>query len=753
MTVTVAKIQEISIYDTIHDFDSLGNNKYYQNFVQTKLSQLGGLKRQNKSTVEKYVTQRYGITMKKTNFVNFEDEHALASKNHIQNKKFFTRVNDFDNEKFKTWMGTIILKTTGKIDFVTDTTLLSYNMGCSIKAASHNGRFITNSSTIYDRGKGVIPRKNCVIMELDDSVEITKTQGHLFALESISSSNNTVQYKIPGYNKVNIDLTDYIKRDDTSKYKLSLYNAIVEYLHNGNTSTLTELLNQLQTRYNMPSDFIHRVKHKDKTSRELLVGILFDLKRAGDHMQVKSCDGNGRVFISNDRMSVVLATYCGVPTIRTKKFTDNTKEVEFYNMQFHDETELVRDLNKNMKLTIDQHTLDLMQFEMTLNFLDKDKLFSCELWINKMVHIYRILVMSNVSYGDNHNEVYQYECYYIWVVLYYFFSYLKHILSLKRSNSIKNQLDAITELKIYTLDDSHRSTYQTLVSIVDNILDKVKFWTVMNLESLLNNIDELKNMEKNMHQGDDIQQLTVRNFDLFAKSNCRNLIVGMEVIQHMWQDMWQGSLLMKRRHLVEVDVIHPLGMQAKMKTHRICVNPNTVSYFIDVQNIFKRTIVTTIVDNQIPLQFQHELKVLDVNEVIVIADDEEHEVIVISDSEDDMPKRKKRTIGGGGVDQRTLTKNASATTSASIADMRMLPGTHTRSHFRSSVAPKPVSRQSVLVPKPSTRPTIPQLPVVRTTTFEQHDDDKALIQVIIMFFLKTTPWLREQIIMSKVGDN
>lgn len=743
--MSVQQVKEISIYDTIHDFRSLGDNEYYTRYIQQELANLYITNKLAASHVEDALTVKFELSMEaKKDFVDYAVQNSRAS------TKYFTRVDDFDNEVFKTWMGTIILMNTNKIDFVTDTTLMSYRTGCSIRVNTHNqqknGRFITNSSTIYDRGNSIAAADNtCVFMLTNDEVQITKEQGHLFEIDYIKVNNNTVKYKIPTESKeVTIDLSEYIQRDSDSKqFKLPLYQAVISYLRDRKQSALYNLLKLLEDRYNIPKDFMDRVRNRDEYTRISLSRMLFDFKRAGDHLQVKSCAGKGRVFISNDRMSILLSALAGIPTIRTTKDPNHTRVLYFYNLSLTNDKEFQQLLNKNMKFAISQSLDQFHAFNQQVDVIYPVLLPHRQFITSLVSRLFKLASSKVTRLGERSQSsrrteikyVYEYDCYYKWVVAYYFFAYLLFITNLGASrqfDALVQQLSATFDPRI---DENSAETKVVLTSILD-VLNKNKFYEALNLSDLTSPDQMMQELLRMFGSANDHESITDSVSQLLTKSYM-NVIKGYADANTMIGNVWGKTAA---KYTTEVDISGHGTMNAKLA----CVTPKVATNIANLQNVFKKDIINTIVNNNIPWKF-----VTDIEQVEV-----DTNTVIQPSAEASFTRRTRRRQDGGGfgasqVAQRTMAKQGQTAVGlrTRVHDvMSKNPIAHFKANSRivGTMAPSKILEYD---PAPSA-----QKIVVKNTYYNQARlTDDALIQVIIMFFLQTVPSLTEMIIDNEVN--
>lgn len=723
---SVKSIKEISIYDTIHDFKQLKDNVYYTTYIQSELDNLK-LPLLPASQVEDALTAKNHFD---TDFyVDYKQKQLSVA------QQFYTRVSDLDDDHFKTWMGTIILLNTKTIDFITDTTLLSYDTGCSIHVQHRKGRFITNSSTVYDRGNKVAAvetKPDCVHMEHSDVVELTKLQGHLFEIDTIKVADNYVVYRIPGHAKdIRIDLMKYVERDSNDLFKLSLYKAVISCLKTSGktTANLHKLLDLLQARYNIPDVLIRRVRDRNEDARIQLTRMLFDFKRAGDHLQVKSCAGKPRVFISNDRMSILLSAMSGIPTIRTTKDVNHNRVLYFYNLKLTNAKEFERMLMDNMKGTILECNKQLVAFkkEHARLYADLKAHYS---WLTEMVNSYSFLISTTIVHSDMRNRprrqearyIWEYECYHRWVVAYYFFSFLKFL--------VDTDIDSIIIRDVH----SHL-TKDALGHILDEIIVN-KYYDIMDLRaitSVQHMIAELKQFQTNAEVKD------IRFWTEFAvnimKKPYINLIVGMEHVNAMFNELWEN-----KSRTIQVNAIIQDGIAGTLKTRTECVTPTVAAHVTNVQALLTKTLAIKAVGNNIPVRFASEVEAVEFNED------------AITHPEEPLTRVSKRRRLEGGTGPTLASRQIRKDTGYTIASRVQASATPNRdlSHFKSRLNTRVVSPQSRLTMRDtSTRPS-PQGFITKETAYadDSYFTDR-LIEVIITFFIKTVPSLSDMIVRGE----
>lgn len=754
-TATVSKIKEVSVYDTMHDFRSLGDNDYYTSYIHEELSKLdksASTKKVAASHVEDTLTQKFGFSMTPSNFVDYTAKIASKAIPLDKQKKYFTRVKDMDNEIFKTWMGTIILMNTKQIDFVTDTTLMSYETGCSIRINTHNnykkGRFITNSSTIYDRGNYVAAADNkpdCVLMLKNDEVQITKAQGHLFEIDYIKVNNNIVKYKIPEYTKeIQIDLSEYIKRESETQFKLPLYKAVITYMRR-KTNVLNNLLVLLQKRYNIPSAFMQRVRNRDERARISLARMLFDFKRAGDHLQVKSCAGKGRVFISNDRMSILLSSLAGIPTIRTTKDTDHTRVVYFYNLSLTNDKEFQKLLNKNIKSAIADCIVHLNKFNQSIATIHSVFLPYYQ-WITTLTERLFNLVSSSVSRLNERSQtgrrtemkyVFEYDCYYKWVVAYYFFSFLKFIVELGGSRNFDKVVQLINNSFNPSIDESNPKTKQILSGILD-VINKNKFYDVINLDAMTSPGEMIQDVHHLFQNVDDVASITDSITHLLKKPYI-HVIIGHNDVQTLFDTVWGKT---QAKYVTDVKVDYQGYTISQLKAKLVCVTPKVASYISTAQSVFKKDITNEIVNNNIPWKLVSEIEHVEVDTDFVVQS---------SDGKTVTKRARRRQDGGTTHLQSSAARERLHTTSVRPTGNHVEANSRV-SHFKATTNHAPQLVQNVTSVYQNPVPTTHSITVKRTAFQEAYNTDDQLTQVIVMFFLQTVPSLTEMIVNSEVGE-
>lgn len=291
-------IKWLSVLDTVHDFGKeLSTNRYYRAFLSSQ-----GIN--HYPNPESLVEDRFG--MKISEIKEFE---TLDIRDILGNENFCLLIQNINNEAFKTFLGTLISQNEGgRIEMITDTTNLSQSTLCSIEIEGKNGTTIVTDTTKFDRGRYQAVDNKCV-KERDIPVSLNR-DNNLFALNVIRTSNKQVviEYVNGLMNEINLD--EYIKKQPG---KLPYYIKVIRALKQGSLKKTSKML----AGFLKDLEYLYGLKPERYLSEQGLANILFDLKRSGDQLQVKTAERSRTLFASNDRISASYAKELGVPTIRT----------------------------------------------------------------------------------------------------------------------------------------------------------------------------------------------------------------------------------------------------------------------------------------------------------------------------------------------------------------------------------------------------------------------------------------------------
>ena len=721
----------------MHDFKSLSDNFYYTDYIELELANLGIKNRIPVSHVEDRLLEKNGLLLNdKSDFVDYRHKKHVSARS-----SYLTKVADFNDEVFKTWLGTIILMNTNTIDFVTDTTLMSYDTGCSIRVAttSHHarrGRFITNGSTVYDRGNRVSAaedRPNCVVMKKDDTIILRKSEGNLFELDMLAVTGEHFIYGFREHPRVVVKLDEYVERESDDLFKLPLYKAVLNYLKERKTNVLGNLLNVLQARYNIPDTFMALVKNRNESVRISLARMLFDFKRAGDHLQVKSCNRNGRVFISNDRMSTLLAALINVPTVRTTKDPDHTRVLHIYNLNLVDDKQfeelLIQNMRDSLKTLVRQTNAFGAQVAAIQPALQPYK----TIIQNMIIRTTRLLSLGIVRANERGAErrrqttaqtVFEYECYYQWAAVHYLLTYAMMVTQLPAEGLMKPN---VFNVDVTTRDELTKEL---------NTANVMKFHEAIDPSAITNPSELLRDIERAHSQPDPIKALFDAAF--VQPKPYVKLIVGVEDMLTLFQKVWTTH---------HADVL--LGAdKTPLRTRIVAVTPKVASYLDKVHKSFN-TIMSNLImgfnQTRIPKKFKESPAVMIVNPEAVTQPD----APILSTEH---RKRARTQLGGA----------PGATAARDTVSMRghvgALPATAARTHAH--VMPhhhvetaKKHDATAAKGPR-SHRPSGPAAAnkvIVPITAFQEQEwQDHKLIQVIIAFFLQTDLALTEYIVNAEI---
>lgn len=361
----VRELRFISSLDTVHDFAELktSGNSYYVAFTTriVKPSTMGDVS-QSAASVEEELMKHYRMNdaslptfdLRTMSFVN-------GGAGVLDSKKFKVIIpsSELYSDEFKIWLSTLLIETTRTLNFVTDTTNISEDVMCSMQFGQSQGRILLTDATSYDRG--VAPqRSKCKQYEPED-IRITQEEGLLTTLQSVRIEDKHFHYTLPDGSSASFNIDSYVKSLGESHLskKLPFYIQLIYELagempnkmiggsgrKRKREDVLRELMDELKRRYNIPLSLYNAVFSSDanvvRNARTTLAFILFDLKGAGDRLQIKfskTARGNntGTTFITNDRISSVLSYVMGKHGIRTAIKTDKrSRSLAFLNMQLN----------------------------------------------------------------------------------------------------------------------------------------------------------------------------------------------------------------------------------------------------------------------------------------------------------------------------------------------------------------------------------------------------------------------------------
>lgn len=301
----MATITKLSVLDTIHDFGKeCHNNRYYNSFLASQGEN-------HVPNPEAIVDEKFDMNIARDEVINFE---TLDIRKILGTGKFCLLIQDVNNEAFKLFLGTLISQNEGgRIQMITDTTNLSQSTFCSIQVYETNGSIIVTDATKFDRGRAQAIDNICVqertIQVSLNGDHLNKDQRNLFGLNVIRTQPNKIEYSIREFTH-QIDLDEYITRQPG---KLPFYIKVIRSLRQGSFKKPSKILDH----FLKDLENLYGLKREHYLNEQGLANILFDLKRSGDQLQVKTAYRLNTVFASNDRISASYAKALEVPTIRT----------------------------------------------------------------------------------------------------------------------------------------------------------------------------------------------------------------------------------------------------------------------------------------------------------------------------------------------------------------------------------------------------------------------------------------------------
>jgi len=332
------KIKMISVCDTIHDFgkdDGLKGNTFYDAFLKDN----GGASYPS-SGIENFVLENLNIkdienpvSIEETAEKRADDAKNQLHRNHI----FYTiKTNDVSSSYFKIYLGTIVSQyfRDRDITFLADYSLLKREVICNLDIPLRKPYILISEATLYDHP---ISNETPCMPRKEIPVELTAAEGNLFGLSSISleGPKNDPHFKyvyalsdneLPEVTTVSISKFTEKQSSLESKYRTFIFD-VVESMYkrmNGrnpdtNKPSLPNLLQSIYKVYGLNHKafkfYIDDKVHNTRLAKKF-VNILFDFKRAGDQMQVKSAENSKSIFISNDRVAIAYAYYLGIASIK-----------------------------------------------------------------------------------------------------------------------------------------------------------------------------------------------------------------------------------------------------------------------------------------------------------------------------------------------------------------------------------------------------------------------------------------------------
>lgn len=343
------QLKEVCKLDVQHDFSELAMNTFYRQFFIDHPSRLPKV-----SQVEDFLLE----TVYKLKSDPQPLQHYIDDPRELEKQSFTISTPSLYDEEFKTWLAAIVYSRTNQIKMMTDTTLLSRETVCELASEGSTGHFNHNAATSFDRGTSIQDDPCNVKIPMD--IAITRTDDEIADLAGFDKQSCLLSfldyigvtrddhliYKIPGLEVRRFSIPGYVEqlRETylTEGKKLPYYiKVIMSLVQRRNVAVDIEpLLVDLQRKYNINDDLIEGIRRENKrlpASERLasmtLVKTLFDIKGAGDRLQIVACPEDV-VFATNDRMSVVLGHILNKRVIRTFKQTAPyvSKVLSFHNM-------------------------------------------------------------------------------------------------------------------------------------------------------------------------------------------------------------------------------------------------------------------------------------------------------------------------------------------------------------------------------------------------------------------------------------
>ena len=231
------------------------------------------------------------------------------------------------------------------INFIIDNTPIAQNLYCNFKTIDNPSKIIISEAKYYDSTTNNIPRLiNCKNDNKTPPIILSKASGNLFSFDSFILKNNgrkaidgIFQYMYNyNYNGVvfngseNINLETYKNQymrttDNTRSYKKIIENIILYHMRLSDTRPFTLITKDLIYDTNIKKieriykiAFINEDSIYDNNIIIYFIGMLFDLKRVGDQLQVETANKTNGIFITEDKIASAYAYLKGVPCIRMK---------------------------------------------------------------------------------------------------------------------------------------------------------------------------------------------------------------------------------------------------------------------------------------------------------------------------------------------------------------------------------------------------------------------------------------------------
>jgi hypothetical protein len=424
-------IQILSYNDTKHDFRDIKTNKFYESWV--KAHAVGSFTRE--SDIEDEILKHIGM-------YEFPVLQSINSRISQNSYEITLPTEDLAGEPFKIWLGTVIHDSLKDINFMTDVNAINQSVLCDVKmkGSRSKGRILFDGTTLYDRGTNVVESDNCVTNSADPGLNIVaKKNENVFMLENVTINGIEMRYSFKFGKKTIenvINLRDYVaKYTSQTNRKLTLYKKILEALADDSGAggeqkgkkrkrdVLGDLLDVLHEIYNIDRGFLSSV-HTSGEARTILAGMLFDLKRIGDQLQIISCKiRKNSVFITNDRMSFALCRALDVHAIRTVSLhSPSRRRLCFYNLPVD-----TAKFEQSMKTEI-RHAVRAMYDRLT-DYVRGIQIIQADLSANSKdfeaaLALYRKLAnpIINHSVHRSIHNIYIYECMVEWSFIMYYFS-------------------------------------------------------------------------------------------------------------------------------------------------------------------------------------------------------------------------------------------------------------------------------------------------------------------------------------------
>ena len=356
----------LSSADLLHDFDPfLHNNslyiKYRDKYIKPHMNCLSkDMNYYLNSEFENLILHGLAVYFKHTNptlpsttmnifkmipFKHFTTEFSKFVKSGMDTP-FILNLNDgngpritFENPDLQRVIGCICATKAQNnvIKFIKDTCSIPDEYFCKFVFQDIESKLITTEVSCYDLAYSKPKGVGCHNEEsIAPYLELTKTGGNIFSLEKFIIGNSTEHANITDgtisfipsstsedHREVQIPLKDYIHSNSTqhsrrsqriqhsdAKYKTLFQNAINELNQSGGNPETA--LQKIERVYKIGINTL-----QDTDTLLHFIGMLFDLKRAGDQMLVEAAHKLNAIFISQDKLAVAYAYFRGIPCILT----------------------------------------------------------------------------------------------------------------------------------------------------------------------------------------------------------------------------------------------------------------------------------------------------------------------------------------------------------------------------------------------------------------------------------------------------